>query len=412
VQKSLRVALPTAAFLPKFGGVEVGLHNIASRLQKMGHRPTLLVPARFVKSAQEVGFKPPYPVVGMPTKVFEVFIRWPWLGFQIMDRFFNRMQKQHQFDVWHATMGYPIGVCLMHYFAGYPAVPNLVRCVGDDIQLMPEIGYGMRQDQTIDGLVRRWLPESDRLIAISESVAQEYRSLEVPEERIAHIPNGVDLARFNEVNDLALARQKLGISADEFVFLSVGRNHSKKNFAGILRAAAILKQETTARFVVVIVGRDVPELSSYAAELGIADIVRLENQFSAADWSSGNVDVPSSELVSLYQASDCFVFPSHVETFGIVIVEAMAAGLPIITSDGPGCRDLVDGGKYGLQVGANDHAALAANMKRVLEDQDLYADYAARASDRAQAYSWDVVVEKYVGLYRQMIAEANNVDQR
>ena len=71
-----------------------------------------------------------------------------------------------------------------------------------------------------------------------------------------------------------------------------------------------------------------------------------------------NYTFPSIKLSKYYNLSDCFIFPSNLETFGIVLVEAMMAGLPIITSDAPGCRDVVENENHGLIFNGNDYKAL------------------------------------------------------
>ena len=86
------------------------------------------------------------------------------------------------------------------------------------------------------------------------------------------------------------------------------------------------------------------------------------DEIGGTDVASEIPRLPATALVALYQAADVFVFPSLIETFGIVIVEAMAAGLPIIVSDAPGCRDVVRHGEDGMMVPARDADALAMSI--------------------------------------------------
>ena len=116
--------------------------------------------------------------------------------------------------------------------------------------------------------------------------------------------------------------------------------------------------------------------------------------------------LPAPALVELYKASDAFVLPALIETFGIVLIEAMAAGLPVVTTDAPGCRDVIREGRDGMMVPHGDTDALARAMERLLNEPSLRHDYAARAAARAAEFDWDSVVGRYVALYERLVGEA------
>lgn len=398
----LCVGLPTSSFLPTLGGLEVGLHNIAARLVSRGHRPVVIAPAPHCKALRAGGYALPYPVAAFPPKVWGVLRHAPQLGLHLFDSIYAHLQRRHRFAVWHGTMGYPIGVTLAH-FAVPRHIAHVVRCAGEDIQIDSSIGYGLRQNPAIDRLVRRELPRADRLVAITESVADEYRRLNVPPAQIARIPNGVDLQRFAGTIDRDAIRAQFGIGPDTTLFLCVGRNHPKKNLAALIRAAAQLRTRLQSKFALLIVGDGTQSLASLAAEFGIGDMVHLHTASATAD-ADIDLELPPQSLVDLYRSADVFVFPSLIETFGIAIVEAMAAGLPVITTDAPGCRDLIRDGEDGLMVPAGDIAALTEAMQRVCAEPALRRDLAIRAHRRAQDFSWDAVVDSYIALYRDVIA--------
>jgi len=401
----LRIALPTAAFLPGLGGAEVGLHNIARHLLSRGHAPTVIAPAPQVWQLRRERWSLPYPVLAFPPKAFRLLHAWPALGFKLLDGYFSYLQRRHRFDVWHVTFGYPTGVAVSH-FARRHGIPHLVRCTGDDIQRVPEIGYGMRLDPLIDRSIRQWLPGVDALVAITESVADEYRQLGVPQDRIAMIPNGVDLARFTGPVDRAVMRQKLGVPRDALLFLAVGRNHVKKGYGTLLAAAARLRTANTGPdFRLVIAGAGVKALEVEAKRLGIADHVILIDYLGAASGQRVTLELPHADLVALYRSADVFVMPSLVETFGIVLVEAMAAGLPVVTCDSPGCRDVVRRDVDGVVVPAGDVDAFATAMEQLAKDPDRRRDLSMRALGRAAQFGWNAVVDQYIALYRQLVAQ-------
>lgn len=398
--RPLTVALPTSTFLPGLGGVEVGLHNIALRLQKRGHRPVVIAQTPHVE-ALRTGWSLPYEVIAFPPKAFGLLRRMPVLGFALLDAWFEWAHRKYGFDVWHCTMGWPTGVALIHYARRWRAVPHLVRCAGEDIQRQPAIGYGARLNPAVDALVRRWLPQADRLVAITPSVLEEYRALGVTADRIIEIPNGVDLQRLSQTGNRMATRRDHGIAETDFVFLAVGRNHPKKNYRLLLQAGAQMKAAGTTGFRIVIAGLGASALQDEAEQLGIAAETLLVEQIGSPE--GGQLLLPSDPLVQLYQMADAFAFPSLMETFGIVLVEAMAAGLPIITTDAPGCRDIIRHGQDGLMVPPTDFAALAAAMTQVQADPALRQRLIGQAQSRAEAFSWDSVVERYESVYYQLL---------
>jgi glycosyltransferase involved in cell wall biosynthesis len=397
MSRPLRIALPTSTFLPALGGVEVGLHNIALRLQSRGHHPVVMVPAPHHAQLQR-GWSLPYDVIPFPPKIWGILRHYPFLGFAILDWWFERMRRKYSFDVWHCTMGWPTGVALVHYARTRRDVPHLVRCAGEDIQQQPEINYGARLDPVVDALVRQWLPQADCLVAITDTVADEYHRLGIPEARIARITNGVDLQRLGHRPNRIAARQRFGLAEDEAVFLSVGRNHPKKNFSMLLEAVALVKQRCRTPIRVIIAGRGASELQGRADALGLTREALLLEQIGDEAAGSAALALPSEALVALYHSADVFVLPSITETFGIVLVEAMAAGLPVVTTDAPGCRDIIRGGEDGVMVPPNDPDAMAEAMLKALVEPTR-SRLSALSVARSQAFSWDDVVDSYLKLY-------------
>ena len=398
------IAMPISSFLPDLGGAEVGLHNIACKLIERGLRPVVMAPASHVRRLRGDGWRLPYELRALPPKAWTLLRRSPALGFFVLDRYFAWMQARYRFDCWHCTMGYPTGVALVHFARKRADIRYLIRCAGEDIQCDPEIGYGARLDPAIDKMVRDHLPGAQMLIAISDSVAEEYRAIGVAEARIRHVPNGVDLARFEGALDRRAVRARHGLDPDAFLFLSVGRNYPKKNYGRLIEAVARLAGDTDRPFQLQIVGNGVPELTEQVNGLGLSGRIKLADQIGGAEAGNGVPWLPSGELVALYRSADAFVFPSLIETFGIAIVEAMAAGLPVIVGDSPGCRDIVRRGRDGLMVPARDAEALAAAMSTLMSDDGVRRAYAAKAKARARDFSWDTVVDAYTALYAELYA--------
>jgi phosphatidylinositol alpha-mannosyltransferase len=115
--------------------------------------------------------------------------------------------------------------------------------------------------------------------------------------------------------------------------------------------------------------------------------------------------VHSSELPRWYATGDIFCSPATGnESFGIVLVEAMAAGLPVVASDIPGYREVVRDGREGLLVPPSDPVALAVALREVLDDAHLAARLGAAGRVRAERYSWDAVAAAIEAVYARVLA--------
>ena len=132
-------------------------------------------------------------------------------------------------DVWHGTVGYPVGVALTRF--GSNKVPHLIRCAGDDIQIDRQLNYGMRINPKVDRLVKKWLPQADAVVANTASMQQEYEKICIDRSKILQIPNGVNLERFKKSKTPVSIREKYNLPLDTFLFLTVGRNHAKRALA-------------------------------------------------------------------------------------------------------------------------------------------------------------------------------------
>ena len=395
------IAFPTSTFLPGLGGVEIGLHNIVSRLKKMGYRPIVIIPISNYLKLRKEKQKFPYEIIPFPPKIWWIIQNYPSVGLKITGLFFFILQKIYKFDFWHCTVGYPIGVAMIKCSKLLGTKPYLIRCAGEDIQIMPEINYGMRLNKKIDDEVKANFPDANLLVGITQSVIDEYLQLGVSMERIKHVPNGVEVDRFKKIINRKTVLEKYGIGNDEFVFLTVGRNHIKKNFKLIIDALKILKSNTPIKCKVLFVGNSVKELHHYASDCSVIDFVIFSEPEFNIDYDK--FQLPADELIDTYLSADAFICPSYIETFGIVIVEAMAAGLPVITTNAAGCRDLVRNGDDGIMVDKKDPAELATAMIKLINDQELRNEYKMKSKKRAEDFDWDHVVDMYSSIYREEI---------
>lgn len=221
---------------------------------------------------------------------------------------------------------------------------------------------------------------ADHVLTVSELARQSYIDGGVPAERVHAVPVGCDLERFHVAPPSG--GSALQASARPFTFIFAGHASHRKGIDLLLHAAHTLNEE----------GRDARVWVAGGASPGI-------------DWASAlNVErlgrLPQTELADRFRAADCLVLPSRHDSFGMVVVEAMAAGLPVIVTDHVGAKQAVVEETSGWVIPAEDGHALITRMRWCVEHpSEVRAMHeAARAS--AETYSWAGYHERVVACLR------------
>jgi glycosyltransferase involved in cell wall biosynthesis len=407
--ETLRIAFFTPSFLPKCSGAEIFHHNLATRLVERGHHVSIVLPGRYVRELAPVAGSLAYALVSYPSNTWSYFKRSPRFALMLNRLALGYLQRRHRFDLWHGIVIYPTGVCLVdwqkHASKRTRPTPYLVRSVGDDILSSPGKKVGLRLNPGIEKLIRDMTPEVRMMIALSETMRREYIKIGVAEERLAVVPNAVDLARFRAPTNREETRQEHGLAPDRFVFLAVGRNHPQKDYATLLDATLQLHRTSSMAFHLAIAGRDAGGLQQEVRRRGLDDIVRLlEIGISKSSLPAlSALEMPPASMVNLYRAADAFVMSSLLEGFSSALLEAMAAGLPVIVTDSPGCADFVREENSGWIVPPGNPDALAQKMGMLLQSVEARNELTTRSRRRASQFDWPVVLDRYLEIYAKLI---------
>jgi len=243
--------------------------------------------------------------------------------------------------------------------------------------------------------IHRWLRDfmqkCQHIIIPSESMRDILVKDYGLEERYTVIPTGTDVEPFLEADGKALRKEKGW--ENETVLISVGRLAAEKNWETLLRAfAKVYTQHPDLRLVLIGDGPAKESLELLASELGIMERVTFTGT------------LPFEEIPRYMKAANAFGFASVTETQGLVTIEAMAAGLPIVAVDGSGTRDIVEHGKQGFLV-KNDADALAKGINKLLSDPQRMKRFSNHALKKARTFDVDDLGKQIISVYEQAIED-------
>jgi phosphatidylinositol alpha-mannosyltransferase len=349
------------------GGVQTHVRQLAYRLRDLGHRVLVVAPSSspapesFVRVAG-APFRVPYnqsvaPIA--PTPAAFATVR-------------EAMREFHP-DVVHVHEPFVPGPSMFSVLASRAPVVATFHAYADRSRLF---------DAAVPALRRVWNRLAARL-AVSEAAAVFVAS-RMAEGGLRIVPNGIDVGLFQDAEPAPLPEGRR--------ILFVNRLDPRKGFRVMVDAFAMLAAERAD--VLLVVAGD-------GAERGALRELSIEARSRVVRLGT----VPHDELPPYHAASEVFCSPATGrESFGIVLVEAMAAGLPVVASDIPGYREVVRDGREGILVPPKEPDAVAEAIGRILDSPQDAERFGAAGRERAADFSWDSVAREIEQVYAEVAA--------
>ncbi len=355
------------------GGVSEHLRNLAGQLRRLGHEVIILAPSN---PAGAVRDQPGFHRIGraIPIPANQSIARIS-LSFH-MTRQLRQILKQERFEVLHFHE--PL----------MPALPLTLLRMSNAAHVGTFHAYSRRNLGYYYGrpLFRPYFERLHCLIAVSRP-ARDFVAQYFPGE-YEIIPNGVDTKTFApDIEPLQWLRD------GRVNILFVGRLERRKGLRYLLQAYAHVRQHVpSVRLILVGSGPLDDEVAEFIQRRRIPDVIQLGY-------------VPPDQLPACYASADIFCSPATgKESFGLVLLEAMATGLPVVASDIEGYRQVLTAGREGLMVPAKQSTELAAALMTLATHAELRRRMGQAGLVTARHYSWNVVTERIIMVYRHAMA--------
>ena len=251
---------------------------------------------------------------------------------------------------------------------------------------------------------RHVLARVDRVIAATLAEQAQLEWLyKADMHKVTVVPPGVDVGHFYPI-PVDEAHQFLGLSPDARMILFVGRIEPLKGLDTLIKAVACLRVKDLAEPVhLVVIGGD-PEAAPEEMSAEMARIQKMCDDLTVGKMVAFLGKRSQDTLPYYYSAAEVVVMPSHYESFGMVALEAMACGTPVIASQVGGLAFLVQDGITGYHVPDGDDEALCGKLSALLGDATLRKNLGRNAAEYARNYAWEKIAIQIVGVYDDVIA--------
>ena len=374
----MRIAQVSPWFSPHFGGVESHVRSLSRELARRGHEVTVVTSQHDrTLSAEETvdGFR-----------VIRVRPRFIFMQTPITPRMRGSLRALSA-DVVHAHSPPPLASHYAGAVASERGIPYVVtyHC---DVELPSAFG------SVVESIYRRslgadTLRNANQVIVTTRTYAATSRAIWRYNPSV--IPNAVDHRRFRPDVDGSAVRSKLRIPPEVPIVLLVGRIVPHKGVEHFVEAARYVPD---AWFLVAGGGSSLDAMKRLALSMGVADRVRFLGRIS------------DDRLPEVYAACDVFVLPSvsRLEAFGIVALEAMSTGKPVIVADIPGVREIIEDGRDGLLADPVNPRDLAEKIRRLLADPEARRTMGARGREKVlESFSIERVTDRIEAVYRAIL---------
>ena len=284
-------------------------------------------------------------------------------------------------------------------------VVHMFHTLGLMKQRIAQSPHEAEGDYRLDG-EQEVLRIADRIVAATIAEKAQLQWLyQAKTEKIAVIPPGVDTCHFYPI-PADEAKEYIGISPEDRMLLFVGRIEPLKGIDTLIQAMGLIAGNGDAadhQLCLTIIGGD-PHVSREEMTDEMSRLQTLSSENGLDEFVAFLGRRSQETLPYYYSAAEAVIMPSHYESFGMVALEAMACGTPVVASQVGGLAFLVQDGETGYHINVGDMDALSERLTTLLQDQALHQKLSRQAAEFAQNYSWGKIARRMIDLYQDVLA--------
>jgi len=387
----MKIGFFTDYYLPSGAGVTVSIETFRKEMEKRGHKVFIFAPA-------SKNYKDKNPNVYRfksltLSKARDLYLALPFLPEK------RKIQEvlNLKLDIIHAQSPFSLG-----FLGKYVAIRQKIPFIYTHHTHLEEYAkFYLKENFFTPSLAKTWTTFfcnlSNPIITPSEKIKKVLQNYGV-KNKIFVLPTGVDLSVFKKIaKQKSLLRKKLNIDQKSKILMFVGRMEAEKNPLFLIEALKeVLKKRNDVFLIMIGTGPYEKKAKELAEKLGIERFVRCTGR------------VPYEEIPSFYQGSDIFSFPSLTETQGIVVLEAEAAGLPVVVLKDDVFAGIVKDGKNGFIIKKQKPEVFAASLLKILDDKKLYNKFSKASQKIAKSFSKEKQAKKLLDIYKKSLKYNKN----
>lgn len=385
----MKIILIPNSWFPQIGGLEIAVLNLAQELNKKGNMVLVLTTASIPEFPKRelfdkvVVYKILYTIPRFPAKKnlvsFSIFVIkclvWPVYAF-VSQCFLLSVLFLSKPDVVN-----------LHYI-GDNAFYLIIARILKKFNLIVSIHGPERLNRRIgrNVIIKKLIKQADMIIANSQHSLNKVENLysNIRDKSVV-IDNGIYLEEFDNVN---------GYKKEKRYIFSARRFSFSKGMDLLVRAFSIVHQHySDIKLLLAGDGKDKIKCEEISKKLKIIDYIIFLGAIS------------HSKVISLLKSCEIFVLPSRKEAFGIVLLEAMACGKPIVATRVGGVPEVVREGENAILVEPESPQALAEGIVKLLENSDLAKRFGERGREIVKNFTWDKIVERYINTYNSVLTK-------
>lgn len=375
----MKICMFTSSFLPTIGGLQYQVKWLAEELARQGVELFLLTPHNSSAYLEPCGEFPRNISLNFSKNYIHNTIN------------LRRAIYDIKPDIIHVHSTFPDAFMVMiSRRSRRKKTPLLITSHGVDIAVIKEFRYGYRLNPIASVAIRLVLKFCDKHVVPSDAMVKFAIEAGSNREKTVKIPNGIPPRREIAKEEVENIREKYSIQ-DKRSILTLSGMRPIKGLEYLVRALPVVLKKHNVHLLMACKGE---------YETHIKDLIEkfnLSKRITFLGFVSGD------EKLALLKACDIFCIPSVFESFGIVILEAMQYGKPVVASEAGGIPEIIENGKNGLLVPPKEFKRLANAICLLLDDENLRRGLGENAEKSVSLYSIEVVAQKYIKVYEEVL---------